>query len=141
MLLIDRHLCLEEKQKFTSTADVWVFVCFFFFECVYFLFLRSQHGGSSFPDQGSNPYPLHWELGVLTTRQPGKSLMLGFDSVYMCARRHLLCFVLPLSSVGMEAESFPEGQPGKVNQFPGMKFSVWEINPEYSFKGLMLKFQ
>ena len=67
--------------------------------------------------------------------------MFGFDSVHMCARRHLLYFVLSLISVGMEAESLPEGHPGKVNQFPGMKFSVWEINPEYSFEGLMLKFQ
>ena len=67
--------------------------------------------------------------------------MFGFDSVHVCARRHLLCFVLPLSSVGMEPESLPEGHPGKVNQFPGMKFSVWEINPEYSFEELMLKFQ
>ena len=26
-----------------------------------------------FPDQGSNPGPLHWERGVLTTGPPGKS--------------------------------------------------------------------
>ena len=26
-----------------------------------------------FPDQGSNPGPLPWELGVLTTGPPGKS--------------------------------------------------------------------
>ena len=26
-----------------------------------------------FPDQGSNPGPLHWECGVSTTRPPGKS--------------------------------------------------------------------
>ena len=27
-----------------------------------------------FPDQGSNPGPLHWECGVLPTGPPGKSL-------------------------------------------------------------------
>ena len=26
-----------------------------------------------FPDQGSNPGPLHWERGVLATGPPGKS--------------------------------------------------------------------
>ena len=29
--------------------------------------------GIQFPDQGSNPGPLHWECGVLTTVPPGKS--------------------------------------------------------------------
>ena len=40
-----------------------------------------QHAGSlvvtcgiSFPDQGSNPGPLHWEHGVLDSGPPGKSL-------------------------------------------------------------------
>ena len=30
------------------------------------------------PDQGSNPGPLHWERGVLTTGPPGKSQNGGF---------------------------------------------------------------
>ena len=29
--------------------------------------------GILFPDQGSNPGPLHWERGVLATGPPGKS--------------------------------------------------------------------
>ena len=29
--------------------------------------------GIQFPDQGLNPSPLHWELGVLATGPPGKS--------------------------------------------------------------------
>ena len=29
--------------------------------------------GIQFPDQGSNPGPLHWERGVLATGPPGKS--------------------------------------------------------------------
>ena len=36
-----------------------------------------------FPDQGSNPGPLHWECGVLTTGPPGKSLYSIFcDNLY-----------------------------------------------------------
>ena len=34
--------------------------------------------GIQFPDQGLNPSPLHWELGVLATGPPGKSLFLYF---------------------------------------------------------------
>ena len=32
------------------------------------------HVESQFPDQGSNPWPLYWKLGVLTSGLPGKSL-------------------------------------------------------------------
>ena len=32
-----------------------------------------QHVGYWFPNQRSNPHPLHWECGVLTTRLPRKS--------------------------------------------------------------------
>ena len=30
--------------------------------------------GILFPDQGSNPGPLHWDHGILATQPPGKSL-------------------------------------------------------------------
>ena len=33
-----------------------------------------QRVGSSLPSQGSNPYPLHWKRGDLTSGPPGKSL-------------------------------------------------------------------
>ena len=29
-----------------------------------------------FPNQGSNPVPLYWEIGVLATGSPGKTLIL-----------------------------------------------------------------
>ena len=32
----------------------------------------------SFSDQGINPFPLQWKLGVLTTGLSGKSLAVGF---------------------------------------------------------------
>ena len=35
----------------------------------------SQHAGSQFTNQGSHPCPLQWKQGVLTTGQPGKSLL------------------------------------------------------------------
>ena len=34
--------------------------------------------GTKFPDQGSNPGPLHQECGVLTTGPPGKSFCSPF---------------------------------------------------------------
>ena len=36
------------------------------------------HAGSWFPDQGSNPSPLPWKRGALTTGPPGKSLVFHF---------------------------------------------------------------
>ena len=41
----------------------------------------------NFPDQGLNLHPLHWEHGVLTTGQQGKSQV---QLVY-CAIQHLCC--------------------------------------------------
>ena len=39
--------------------------------------------GIQFPDQRSNPGPLHWECGVLSTVPPGKSLIYVFRSFYI----------------------------------------------------------
>ena len=33
----------------------------------------ARHAGSQFPNQESNPFPLQWKLGVLTTGRPGNS--------------------------------------------------------------------
>ena len=40
----------------------------FFFNCT------SQHVGSQFPDQGSNPCPLQWKHAILTAGRPKQSL-------------------------------------------------------------------
>ena len=37
------------------------------------LFLTTTCGMQNFPDQGSNPCPLHWKGGILTTGPPAKS--------------------------------------------------------------------
>ena len=42
--------------------------------------------GIWFPEQGSNPGPLHWECGVLAMGPPGKSLKLKFSWTF-----HILC--------------------------------------------------
>ena len=62
-------------------------LCFLYYVCL----LGSGHVGSlvgaqellvtaQFPDQGSNPDPVHWELSVLVTRPPGKLRYTMFKS-------------------------------------------------------------
>ena len=48
-----------------------------------------------FPDQRSNPGPLHWECGVLATGPPGKSLKLKFSWTFhiLCGNLYSLCFL------------------------------------------------
>ena len=36
------------------------------------------HKGSQFPNQGSNPWPLQWKLGILTTEPSAKSMRFFF---------------------------------------------------------------
>ena len=56
------------------SCSVVYLVCEIFFFLFFSLFgLAAWHVGSYFPDQGSNPCPLQWTLGALTTRPPGKS--------------------------------------------------------------------
>ena len=47
----------------------------------------SCHAGSYFPDHGSNPDPLCWDRGVLTTGPPGKSrFMISYtEAQCLCA--------------------------------------------------------
>ena len=93
-------LYLAEKYKL-STIYIYIYVYIYFFGCTgsqlwqaaslvaaHWLVSCStwtpqlRHGNSQlqhahgiqFPDQGSNPGPLHWEHGVLSTAPPGKSL-------------------------------------------------------------------
>ena len=52
---------------------LWIGKCFilpYFFQLIK-LFLATPHSMQNFPDQGSNPCPLHWKHGVLTTGPPG----------------------------------------------------------------------
>ena len=40
---------------------------------LFFFFVAVLHSTGNFPNQESNPHPLHWKHGVLTTGSPGKS--------------------------------------------------------------------
>ena len=48
------------------------------------VFIAPQHVGSYFPNQGSNPHPLHWKCGFLTTGPPGKPQALYFQVNRVC---------------------------------------------------------
>ena len=39
---------------------------------IYLYWTHVQHVRSQFSDKGSNPHPLHWKHGILTTGLPGK---------------------------------------------------------------------
>ena len=52
---------LSSEQKMTSLSSY----------LLYFFFLATPHSMQNFPDQGSNPCPLQWKQGVLTTGPPG----------------------------------------------------------------------
>ena len=60
-----RHL----KQSLRSSTHTWAFSFLFFF----FFWLHHSRCRILVPDQGSNPRPLQWKRGVLTTGPPGKS--------------------------------------------------------------------
>ena len=60
--------------------------------------------GISFPHQGSNPGPLHWECRVLATGSPGKSLPCYFQSLFSAcawpsqgAADMIFCICIPKS--------------------------------------------
>ena len=57
----------------------------------FFFFRRAARlVGSQFPDQGSNPCPLQWKHGVLTTGPPGNSLHISF----FFSKKHIKLFYL-----------------------------------------------
>ena len=58
-----------------QTCEQEINVCFSFF---FFFGCTTRHAGSQFPNQGSNPSPLQWKRGVLTTGPPGKSPVFAF---------------------------------------------------------------
>ena len=71
---------------------IWFSVIFFFF---FFLAAPCGMRDLSSPTRDSNPCPLHWECGGLTTGPPGKSLQL-FSCAFTNISRSILRY--PLSS-------------------------------------------
>ena len=80
--LILRAVAIYEDFGSACAFDIYLFI--YLFGC---LGSQLQHAGSlvvaceiQFPDQGSNPGPLHWEHGISTTGPPGKSPACTFES-------------------------------------------------------------
>ena len=65
-------------------------ICTLFENFIYlFIFGRNtQHAGSQFPDQGSNPCPLQWKRRVLTIGLPRKS-----HALYLFPSNEMLSFI------------------------------------------------
>ena len=68
-----------------SSDDVAVpvhalFVLFLLFVLLCFCLYATWHVGSQFPNQGSNAHSLHWKLGILTIRQPGKFCLFFYNA-------------------------------------------------------------
>lgn len=60
------HRTLEQSQLFKKNFFISLFLCIslvYLFIYLFLIFLAALHGmwDVSFPDQGSNPHPLHWE--------------------------------------------------------------------------------
>ena len=82
------HKESDTTEHTSRTLYQSVLFCFFF-GCV------MQHVGSYFPDQRSNPCPLHWKCSVLTTEPPRKSReesIFNIDSKWITTTNQYLCF-------------------------------------------------
>ena len=69
---------LFKKHSFVWLCWVSVVACRVFFSCG--MWILSCCIWDQYPDQGWNPGPLHWKLGVSPTVPPGKSLVIQFSS-------------------------------------------------------------
>ena len=86
------HLCpLIQFYSWTWAS------CLFLIDWLFFFFFLWQLVGSSFPDQGSNLFPLQWKLGVLTTGPSGESQISGLDFNLPKAQFPLFTYKLALS--------------------------------------------
>ena len=70
------------KKKYSFIWVRWVLVVAHRIFLVVVCELLVVACGTWFPDQGSNPGPLHWECGVLATGPSGRSLHSGFHHCY-----------------------------------------------------------
>ena len=64
----ERVRCMEREYR--GNLNIKIFIYLFTWQ----LWVLVAACGIWFPDQGSNPGPLHWELGALAPGPPGKSL-------------------------------------------------------------------
>ena len=68
------------SPPFSFPSCFLFFFFFFFFSVVVCFGWGLWHGGSQFPSQGLNPFPMHWEHRVLTTAQPRRT---SFSCFYL----------------------------------------------------------
>ena len=83
--------------SFTPIGYLSIF--FFFFFCGG---NTIRHERSQSPDQGSNPCPLKWNHGLLTSGLPGNSLHQQFDLRYITFFVFFLIFILYCSIVDLQ---------------------------------------
>jgi len=85
---------LRFKKNFCTFQSSGPFLLFF----ILFIFWPCQVTCEILvPDQGSNPCPLNWQCGVLTTGPPGKTPRLSLKDILM---------LLPVFSVGHNVDDW-----------------------------------
>ena len=80
----------------------------------------TRHVGSSFPDLGSNPCPLQWKQGVLTTGPPGKSPVIVF-----IVENKTREFTVAASYLGSAGSTVQEAVVARWECCCLMKYYVW----------------
>ena len=87
--------------------------------------------GSQFPDQGSNPRPLLWKHGGLTTGPPGKSLPLCFVGSVWVGEKEV---ERKKKGIGMECTA--EMEVGNVSSPPLPRDCPRQLVPPFPHLGL-----
>ena len=125
-LIFNWQLSHVKKKKFIWLC--WVLVASYGLfhcnaqavECVGSVAL--QHVGSQFPDQGSNPCPLHWKADSLTTRPPGKSPVV----VFFFFKSHLLRPLEALLYCLIALKIIDEKPVVSLNSAP-LRWPIWSL--------------
>ena len=102
--------------------------------------------GTQFPDQGSNPGPLHWEHGVLATTPPGKSTEALPQSLQwpffetMLIPQFTECKALQCTSASFSSQLWEIGHAPIINQyhFTGERFHSQEVIMSFIVSSFMI---
>ena len=95
-----------------------------------------RHVGSWFPDQGSNPHPVQWKCGVLTTGPRGKSLEFSY-LFFFFPLEILKAFLLKWD--GIERADF-DSTSGWPQKFPCLGMHPWSSTVCSPSKGCQLPY-
>ena len=93
-VIVNSLVTLSYSMYRNGRGNSYFFNLKHFFPLLYYFCQAKWHVESLFPDQGSDPYSLHWKCGVLTTGPPVKSLFHFFFLIYVlcCSVVDLECF-------------------------------------------------